>query len=79
MSNLSQKTTIYLQPTVKKFLQHRAVSEGRSLSEIINDEFLDMLEDLQDLKTVQHRRGEETVAFDAVLRDLGLSRDDVRN
>jgi hypothetical protein len=79
MSNLSDKTTVYLNPTVKKFLQHKAVAESRSVSEIINEEFADMLEDLEDLKEVEKRRDEPSVPFEVVLKDLGLTYDDLRH
>lgn len=79
MSNLSEKTTIYLNPTVKKFLQHKAVAENRSLSDIVNEQFSDMLEDLNDIKETEKRRSEETVSFEKVLQDLGLTYDQLRN
>lgn len=79
MSNLSAKTTIYLDPQVKKFLQHKAIAESRSLSEIINDEFADMLEDLEDIKTIEQRRGEATVSFEQVLRESGLTYEQLRS
>lgn len=79
MSNLSEKTTIYLNPTVKKFLQHKAVAENRSLSDIVNEQFSDMLEDLSDIKETEKRRSEETVSFEKVLQDLGLTYDQLRN
>lgn len=79
MSNLSDKTTIYLNPQVKKFIKHRAVAENRSVSEIINDHFADLLEDLADIKEVQERRGESTVNFETLLSDLGLTYDDLRS
>ena len=47
MTNLTEKTTIYLTPRTKKFILHKAVSEGRSASNIINDTLEDMLEDRQ--------------------------------
>lgn len=78
MSNLSAKTTVYLDPQVKKFLQHKAIAESRSLSEIINDEFADMLEDLADIKTIVQRRGETSVPFEEVMRDLGLTYEQLR-
>ncbi len=78
MSNLSEKTTIYLNPQVKKFLQHKAVAESRSLSEIVNDEFADMLEDLEDIKVIGQRRGETTVPFEQVMRELGLTYEQLR-
>ena len=79
MSNLSAKTTIYLNPNVKRFIQHKAVSEGRSVSDIINESFEDMLEDLEDIKEIEKRRGEPTVPFETVLKDLGLTYDDLRS
>lgn len=79
MSNLSDKTTVYLNPTVKKFLQHKAIAEDRSVSEIINEEFADMLEDLEDLKEVEKRRNEPSVPFEMVLKELGLTYDDLRH
>lgn len=79
MSTLSEKTTIYLDPNVKKFIQHKAVAESRSVSDIINDYFADMLEDLEDLREIKRRKGEPTVPFEVVLRDLGLTYDDLRS
>ncbi len=79
MSNLSEKTTIYLNPSVKKFLQHKAVAENRSVSEIINEEFADMLEDLEDIKEIEKRRGEPTIALEKALKEIGLTYDDLRN
>jgi hypothetical protein len=79
MSNLSDKTTIYLNHTVKKFLQHKAITEDRSVSEIINEEFADMLEDLEDLKEVEKRKNEPSVPFEVVLKELGLTYDDLRH
>lgn len=50
---LTEKTTIYLSYHVKKYLQHKAVSESRSLSEIINDKFAQMLyEDAKSSETL---------------------------
>jgi hypothetical protein len=79
MSNLSDKTTIYLNPSVKRFLQHKAVAERRSVSDIINEEFADMLEDLEDIKEIEKRRDEAKVPFETVLQELGLTYDDLRS
>ena len=79
MSQLSEKTTIYLNPYVKKFIQHKAVAEGRSVSEVINENFEDMLEDLEDIKEVEKRRDEPSVPFEEVLKELGLTYDDLRS
>ncbi len=79
MSNLSEKTTIYLNPNVKRFIQHKSVAEGRSVSETINEYFADMAEDLEDIKEIDKRRGELTVPFETVLRELGLTYADLRS
>ncbi len=79
MSNLSEKTTIYLDPLVKKFLQHKAVAESRSLSDLVNEQFADMLEDLSDIKEIEKRRGEQTVPFEEVLQGLGITYDQLRD
>ena len=79
MSKLSEKTTVYLNPYVKKFIQHKAVAEGRSVSDIINDQFADMLEDLEDLQEVEKRRNEPSIPFEEVLRDLGITYDQLRS
>lgn len=79
MSNLSSKTTVYLNPKVKKFIQHKAVEENMSVSEIINDLFADMLEDLDDIKVINERRNEPSVSFDDALKELGLTYDQLRS
>lgn len=79
MSTTSEKTTIYLNPMVKKFIKHKAVEEDSSISEVINDYFADMLEDLDDIKDVEARRGESTVSFDEVLGRAGLTYEDLRS
>jgi hypothetical protein len=78
MSNLSEKTTIYLNPNVKKFLQHKAIAENRSLSDLVNEQFADMLEDLSDIKDIAKRRAEKTTPFDKVLEDLGITYDQLQ-
>ena len=79
MSNLSAKTTIYLDPNVKKFIRHKAVAEDRSLSDIINDQFAEMLEDLDDIKEIKNRRGEPSIPFEDVLKDLSITYEQLRN
>lgn len=78
MTTLSDKTTIYLNPLVKSFLQHKAVEQKMSVSEIINDHFADLVDDLDDIKVAEKRRKEPTASFDKVLSDLGLSYHDLQ-
>lgn len=77
--NMSDKTTIYLEPTVKKFIKHKSVEQNTSMSDIINSYFADMLQDLDDIKTIKERRNEDTITFDELLSDLGLTYDDLRD
>jgi hypothetical protein len=70
MSNLSEKTTLYLNPYVKKFLQLRALQENRSISELVNNEFADLLEDFEDLKEVQRRKNESFIEWEIVKKEL---------
>lgn len=79
MSNLTDKTTIYLDASVKKFMQHKAVAEGRSVSEIINEQFADMMEDLYDIKAINERRNEPTHPFEEVMQELGITYDQLRD
>lgn len=79
MKTTNQKTTLYLNPTVKKFLQHKAVAEDRTMSEIVNDYFADMLEDFSDIKEVNKRKSEPTTNFEEVLNLAGLKYDDLRS
>ena len=79
MSNLTIKTTIYLNPMIKKFIQHKAVTEDRSVSGIINDVFAEMLEDLDDIKSIELRSHEKSISFDDALKELGLSKDSLRS
>ena len=44
----SEKTTIYLDPKVKKSVQYYALRDDSSLSKIINDRLSDYLEDMAD-------------------------------
>lgn len=79
MSKLTARTTIYLDPHVKKYLKHLAVAKNRSLSEIINNEAVELLEDFEDIQEIERRKGEPTVPFEVLLKDFGLQPDDLRN
>ncbi len=72
-----QKTTLYLQPAVKKFLQYQAVEENTSMSEIVNDMVEDMLDSIWLAKHGDRVRKEPTYSFDEVLADMGLTREDL--
>lgn len=79
MSNLTEKTTIYLNPAVKSFIKHKAVADKRSVSDLINDVLADMLEDVTDIKEIEKRRGEPTYSFEEILKEHGLTYNDLQN
>ena len=79
MSTLTEKTTIYLDPIVKKFVQHKAVAEDRSVSDIINEYFADMMEDLSDIQEIRKRRNEPTASFEEIMHDLGITYEQLRS
>jgi len=79
MSNQSSRTTVYLDTNLKKFIRHKAVADGTSVSKIINTYLGDYLEDLSDIAAIEERRGGPTIPFEEVLKDLGLTYDDLRD
>jgi hypothetical protein len=79
MSNLSEKTTIYLNPETKRFIKHKAVADNRSVSELINEYLMDMAEDLHDIEDIKERRKDSVVSFDSTLKELGLTYDDLQS
>jgi CRP-like cAMP-binding protein len=79
MSQTNEKTTIYLNPYVKKFIQHKAIEENTSISSIINDLFARKLSALNERAELSVRRKEPTVPFDKVLAEMGLSYEDLRD
>ncbi len=74
----SQKTTLYLDPDVKKYLQYQAIEENSSMSDVINDLVEDTLDSLWLIKNEDRLRNEPTYSFDEVLKERGLTREDLR-
>lgn len=79
MSTTSDKTTIYLDPMVKKFLQHKAIEEDTSISAVINNMLEEELEDILLAKDLDKIRREPTISFEQMLEELGLTYDDLRS
>ena len=50
-SKLTLKTTIYLEPRVKKFVQLMALQKSKSISQFINDQFDVELRKFESVKT----------------------------
>lgn len=74
-SQPTQKTTLYLQPAVKKFLQHKAIEEGQSMSEIVNELIEDMLDSAWLAKNKKRIISEGTISSEEMLAELGLTRE----
>jgi hypothetical protein len=82
MSKLSnEKTTIYLDPKIKKSVRYYAVRDDKSLSEIINEQLFGYLEDQEDIADAEKARkdGEQAVSFEDVLKELGISLDEIQD
>ena len=70
MATLTERTTIYLNPYVKKYLQHEAVEQNKSISELVNEQLAELLEDAEDIATLQERKSEPLVAWNKIKADL---------
>jgi len=71
MAQLSQRSTIYFEPSVHKALRIKAAEESRSISDIIH-EALSVLfgEDAEDIADFDARIGESNVGYDAFVHSL---------
>ena len=75
----NDKTTIYLNPLVKKFLQHKAVEEEASISELINERFELEMQELGFRKEIEKSLKEPRISFDEALAECGLTYADLRD
>ena len=71
MAQLSQRSTIYFEPSVHKALRIKAAEESRSISDIIH-EALSVLftEDLEDIADFDARIGEPNIGHDEFVQSL---------
>lgn len=79
MSTAIVKTTIYLTPTVKKYLQHKAVEEDTSISDLVNERIEEEMASSRFVALIEKRSKEPTVSFEDMMRELGLTYDDLRD
>jgi hypothetical protein len=71
VSILNKKATIYFDPNIHKALKIKALSNSRSISELIDDVVRrELAEDEEDIRICEERANEPTVSFDQVLKDL---------
>ncbi len=70
MGKLSEKTTVYLSPQIKRFLKLRAVQQNKSISALINGQLAAHLEEFEDLKEIERRRNEPVIEWEVVKKEL---------
>jgi predicted DNA-binding protein len=81
MKASNEKTTIYLNPKIKKSVQYYALRDSSSLSAIINEKLYEYLEDMADIAALEEARnnGEDMLSIEQVIKELGLDSDKVRS
>lgn len=76
----NERTTIYLDPRVKKTAQYYALRDDKSLSEVVNEQLLEYLEDQEDIAELEKRRKEPSfVSLEDVLKDFGIDEKELRD
>ena len=71
MSNLSKRSTIYLEPDLHQALRMKSLETSRSMSEIINDAIKEALaEDAEDLAVFDERQQEPLLSYQEMLEKL---------
>lgn len=80
MKTTNGKTTIYLDPKIKKSVQYYAIRFDSSLSKIINDKLFEYLEDMADITALEaaNKDGEDFISLEQVVNDLGLDLNDIQ-
>lgn len=74
MDTTSRRTTVYFDPELHRALRLKAAESDRSISELVNDAVRELLvEDAEDLEAFEQRADEETLSFEAVVKDLRRS------
>jgi metal-responsive CopG/Arc/MetJ family transcriptional regulator len=59
------KITLNLEDTILKALKHKSSETKQSISELVNDALtVSLQEDLEDLKSWEERKGEDTYSFE---------------
>lgn len=71
MSNLTKRSTIYLDPNLHKALRIKAAVTERSISELVNEAVkYALIEDSIDLRAFEERKDEPLFRFEDVLKKL---------
>jgi hypothetical protein len=71
MSESARRTTIYLDPDLRRALRLKAIHTGRSMSELVNETIrMAFREDQEDLAAFDERVKEPEMTGEALLKDL---------
>lgn len=67
----SKRATVYFDPEIHQALRLKAAVMDRSISDLVNEAVeVALAEDADDLLTYKERKGETTLSFDEVVKDL---------
>ena len=67
----AKKATVYFESGIHKALRLKAAETDQSVSDIVNEAIEAYLaEDADDLAAIKKRKGESTVSYEDVLKDL---------
>jgi len=71
MSNLSKRTTIYIEPGLFKAVRLKSVETSRTVSDVVNEAIrVSLGEDAEDLGAFEKRAKEPVISFEALLKEL---------
>ena len=71
MASLSKRSTVYFDPDIHQALKMKAASSNLSLSELVDEASrLLLLEDQEDLQSIEDRIAEPVITYEALLKDL---------
>ena len=71
MNEPAKRSTIYLEPDIRRALRIKAAHTQRSMSDLVNDAIrVALREDKEDLAAFDDRAEEPSISYEALLRDL---------
>lgn len=71
MATAARRSTVYLDPDLRKALRLKAVETSRSVSDLVNDAVREALaEDAEDIIAFEERGGESLISYDEMVKRL---------
>ncbi|MCD4847172.1 MAG: CopG family transcriptional regulator [Candidatus Aegiribacteria sp.] len=71
MTELTKRSTVYLEPDLHKALRLKSIETSRSMSDLVNDAIRDELSaDADDLAVFRIRQDEPAIAFEEFVNEL---------